>query len=326
MDILGKQTENKGSLSAAELEEILISSNYNTQGTLSDEESILDRTLTSKDEKYQIPVSEIYNGSLTSTNPDVATDYSDDVKRKLALNLQEEIPELRSPYVQYKGKPYKVLYNDDENGIEIIAMELEETYRYGYDDEYLPNEMDTFETKAKWSYNNLISNLNKKVKELYPSDNVINDARCVGSIPGNKNAKNDNAFSENIQGGLTEGYEYGEEAVDEATSSMIANQPNYTSDFNKMSNLGILRCEGEYLLASRYVRFDSRREFAYFSVRSVNYYSDEVDGKGFIDINDDGTGVQSIQSYIRPVLKLSYGVEIKGDGGDGSYSNPFVLE
>ena len=66
MDILAKQSENDGILLGDELVEILTSSNYNTQGTLSDEENILDRTLTSKDGKYEIPVIEIYNGPLNS--------------------------------------------------------------------------------------------------------------------------------------------------------------------------------------------------------------------------------------------------------------------
>lgn len=65
MDILDKQTENYGSITEDELIEVLTSSNYNTQGTLSDEESVLDRTLTSKDGKHTIRVSEIYNGDLS---------------------------------------------------------------------------------------------------------------------------------------------------------------------------------------------------------------------------------------------------------------------
>ena len=66
MDILGKQAENHGSLSEDELVEILTSSNYNTKGRLSDngEESVLQKTLTSNNGKYEILVSEIYNGSL----------------------------------------------------------------------------------------------------------------------------------------------------------------------------------------------------------------------------------------------------------------------
>lgn len=131
MDILGKQAQNHGSLSEQELIDILTSNDYNTKGTLSDnnEESVLQKTLTSNNGKYQIPVSEIYNGSLIGKSSDENTTYSDDVKTKLALNLQEEIPELRSPYVQYNGKLYKVLYNDDVNGIELIAMTCEGTYQ-----------------------------------------------------------------------------------------------------------------------------------------------------------------------------------------------------
>lgn len=77
VDILGKQIENQGSLSESELEEILTSADYSTQGTLSDsgEESILDKTLTSKDGKYQILVREIYNGDLKAEVEEVIITY-----------------------------------------------------------------------------------------------------------------------------------------------------------------------------------------------------------------------------------------------------------
>ena len=76
LDILAKITEKKGeNLTPSELEEILTSNNYNTKGTLSNEESILDRTLTSSNGKYQIPVLEIYKGTLTSANAQSAIDY-----------------------------------------------------------------------------------------------------------------------------------------------------------------------------------------------------------------------------------------------------------
>ena len=73
LDILAKITEKKGeNITEDELVEILTSSNYNTQGRLSSEESVLNRTLTSKDGKYVIPVSEIYNGTLS---PEIDTGY-----------------------------------------------------------------------------------------------------------------------------------------------------------------------------------------------------------------------------------------------------------
>ncbi len=102
LDILAKISEKKGeNITAEELEELLTSANYNTQGTLSNEESILDRTLTSKDEKYQIPVSEIYNGNLsTESNDKTITFYIDNrpYEAKEGMNfaqwLEEYSPEI----------------------------------------------------------------------------------------------------------------------------------------------------------------------------------------------------------------------------------------
>ena len=63
VDILAKQTEKRGeTLTDNELESILTPK----YGTLSDEENILDRTLTTED-GYQIPVSDIYNGELSES-------------------------------------------------------------------------------------------------------------------------------------------------------------------------------------------------------------------------------------------------------------------
>ena len=61
--ILEKQTENLGTLTERELTEIL-EPHY---GTLSNdgEETVLTKTLTTTDGKYQIPVKEIYQGLLT---------------------------------------------------------------------------------------------------------------------------------------------------------------------------------------------------------------------------------------------------------------------
>lgn len=94
---------------------------------------------------------------------------------------------------------------------------MKEHIKCGYYDESLPEETPSDE-RFKLSYNNIIENLNKKVKQLYPNDNVVRDARCVGSVPNNKNQKNSSTFVENIQG-LTEGYEYGEEAFNESTNT-----------------------------------------------------------------------------------------------------------
>ena len=67
LEILNIQVENaEEKLTEEKLTEILTSEKYGIQGTLSDngESSILDKTLTTKDGKYQIQVKEIYNGEI----------------------------------------------------------------------------------------------------------------------------------------------------------------------------------------------------------------------------------------------------------------------
>lgn len=61
VDILAKQTEKSGENPTADELEQILTPKY---GTLSDEENILDRTLTTAD-GYQIPVKDIWNGTLT---------------------------------------------------------------------------------------------------------------------------------------------------------------------------------------------------------------------------------------------------------------------
>ena len=67
LEILNVQAENREEeLTEEKLTKILTSEEYGIQGTLSDngESSILDKTLTTKDGKYQIQVKEIYNGKI----------------------------------------------------------------------------------------------------------------------------------------------------------------------------------------------------------------------------------------------------------------------
>lgn len=70
LDIATKLIDNKGSIQESDLVEILTSDKYKTEGTLSDngETSVLDKTLTTKDGKYEIPVKEIYDGNVVSTS------------------------------------------------------------------------------------------------------------------------------------------------------------------------------------------------------------------------------------------------------------------
>ena len=63
-DILGKQTENEGNISDDSLKEIL-----EKYGTLSEEEKLTDKTLTTTKGSYEIKVSDIFNGTTVNDEP-----------------------------------------------------------------------------------------------------------------------------------------------------------------------------------------------------------------------------------------------------------------
>lgn len=110
MDILGKQTENHGSLSEDELVEILTSPNYNTHGTLSNEKSILDRILTSNDGKYEIKVSEIYKGILDKKKKEPGLYDSDTDELKISWNKL-----LEDGILEDNGGTLKMTENSKDN-------------------------------------------------------------------------------------------------------------------------------------------------------------------------------------------------------------------
>ena len=164
MDILAKISEKKGeNITEDELEEILTSSNYNTQGTLSNEENILDKTLTSKNGKYIIPVSEIYNGKLARGK----------IKNSVAdLREGDEVV-----YTDGNGNtiPCIVLYDSTGSyGIQIISKDtVGSDITLGHDSDF---------NEVKLSYNTEKATLNNAAI-AYLNTNLATNARCVGSSP-----------------------------------------------------------------------------------------------------------------------------------------------
>ena len=68
MEILGKQAENNGNISDDSLKEIL-----EKYGTLSEEEKLTDKTLTTTKGNYEIKVSDIFNGTTVKDDIDRPT-------------------------------------------------------------------------------------------------------------------------------------------------------------------------------------------------------------------------------------------------------------
>ena len=74
MDIFGKQVENQGKITDENLKEIL-----EKYGTLSGEEKIIEKTLTTKEGKYEIKVAEIYNGETIKDMPSRPYDLAETI-------------------------------------------------------------------------------------------------------------------------------------------------------------------------------------------------------------------------------------------------------
>lgn len=94
-------------------------------------------------------------------------------------------------YVNYLDKNgnkilCKVLYNNENYGVQIVALNPVDTVTLGYDDLNIPTSMaskSNFE-KAKYSYNNAVKTLNDKAEEYRNSKYTIEGkARCIGSLP-----------------------------------------------------------------------------------------------------------------------------------------------
>ena len=205
-----------------------------------------------------------------------------------------------------------VLYNDDTYGLQVISVNSVEDVTLGYGDPTVTG-ANNF-TKGMNSYNNAITTLNNKALEYIDSNNsnyglikdIVEDARCVGSVPNDKNA----------QAGYFTKYSY------VSSKYQIRDQDtNYQTDYNKMKALGITGSNKYYWVASRYVgssssgsRFDmhcmdSYGNFGYYNMCNV--------------LSSGSTSVGSGANGLRPVFILNS--DIKITGGNGTSSSPYTL-
>ena len=189
-----------------------------------------------------------------------------------------------------------VLYDSSsEYGVQIIAADTVDTVILG----------DSNFNTAMNSYNNAITTLNAKAEEEYLNTTYASDARCVGSVPNNKNTEAGNFTSE---------YSY----MSSYTSFKDADT-NYETDYNQMGTLNIRRANSDYWLASRSV--DSDTLSSYFNVRYVNTYG-IVKGLDFCYVGSSGNIRANERSKgFRPVFTLKSGIKVtEGDGEATPYT------
>ena len=100
--------------------------------------------------------------------------------------------------------------------------------------------------KIRNSYNNAITTLNAKA-EKYLNTTYASDARCVGSVPNNKNAEATDYFTSS------------ESYMTNYNGKLKNSDTNYETDYNQMIALGIANVNSNsiYWLASRCVDFKS---------------------------------------------------------------------
>ena len=234
MDILGVQAQNHGTLSEDELEEILASSNYNTQGTLSNEDDILEKTLTSKNGKYIIPVSEIYNGKLAGGKI-----------KNLVADLREGDEVV---YTDGNGNtiPCIVLYDSTGSyGIQIISKDtVGSNIALGHENDF---------SEAQASYNTAVATLNNAAR-AYLNTNLATNARCVGSSPSETPI-----ISEDNTGTYTYDYSFSIPPADSINQFKPGDISCDSTDFAQMKkeNINCNNISKNYWLARRYTQVDS---------------------------------------------------------------------
>lgn len=288
IDILEIQTAENTVLTKIQLKDIL--SKYFEPMP---EEVSLDDVLITKEEyggKYEILVSDIYNGELARTAEEV-----------LLVNENGNTAQEKSPFVKYNGLDCRVLYSDETHGIQIVAVNNVEDVTLG--------EKGNFE-KSRQDYNNAIDILNNKAKEHIGTKAI--DARCLGGIPELKDGKfqGDTSGTEYV-----EGYEF----------KKVANYIGY--DLGQIRRLEF-KITGTPWLASRGrkgIVINTGGQGQGFAVKYLENNADHTDS--ICEVYFDG--ISETKGYSRthgliPIFLILPDTTITS--GDGSENNPYIIE
>ncbi len=207
---------------------------------------------------------------------------------------------------------FRVLYNDDTNGLQIISDRNIEDVTLGTDGD---NDLVAWQATMN-DYNNAITILNEKAEYYATSSPYALDGRCVGSVPtigtdGKFNAKNtevEGTYSIPDSWTLPSGWSSRDTGCQKWTDT------NYSTDRQAMEAADIWITGEYYWLASRNVGTYSSNCF--FSVHVVLadgiLYAD-----GFSIVNPDGSMYADLRERgFRPCVSLK--PDVKVIAGDGS--------
>ena len=226
-------------------------------------------TQTSSDASYEYTYTGL-TGGITYYLRVVVTDMAGNTRTSTAVTQATNYPIVENKlkagdYVYYYDKNgtrrlCAVLYDNSSGyGVQIITMSAVENVELGNGagngEESNFNQTD-FNT-AMNSYNNVIETLNKRA-EVYLNSTYASDARCVGSVPNNKNSQS--------------GYYTFTEFTSKYNGKFLDADLNYETDWNQMVSLGISYIGENYYLASRLVESQDFKEYVNFAIRITNGY------------------------------------------------------
>ena len=219
---------------------------------------------------------------------------------------------------------WRVLYNDEEHGLQIISDDIVGDLTLGHADSdgdvYVRNEED--ERKAKIAYNNLVSTLNT-FSRYYINDKYAEKARCVGSNPI---TPDDNETRTEIL--VKSDYPLGSGNYDSGCILFNDFEKTARYDYSLLPKLGLDNFHGNsYWFAARigYCDATSARFGAYWGGNEYSLQHDSFWAMGDAIYNDS---IVSSSPYehthgVRPVITLKSSV--RTSSGNGSLELPFVL-
>ena len=201
---------------------------------------------------------------------------------------------------------FRVLYNDEANGLQIISDKNVEQVTLG---------------GSNWvtgrdSYNSAIATLNQKAERYATSSPYALDGRCVGSVPTvgadgtftAKNTEETGTYSLPDELTLPSGWESRDTGCKNTDT-------NYETDQTAMDAAGLWTTGEYYWLAS--CNMYSNSSDCYFRVRRVST-SGGLSSLVLCIVDSDGITNGYSQEYgLRPCISLRTDVKVVG-GGDGS--------
>ena len=238
--------------------------------------------------------------------------------KTISVNKIVELQKSEGKRATYNGKEYIILYQYDDNTVEMVSKSTMGSLKLGYDDIEAKGN-DKFE-KAVYSYNNAIKRINDYCKSLYADDKNV-EVRSVGSDPKNPYNENSTLYTDNF---LKEHiFIYDGRDVNANQIIKSSSDKNNTSDIERMTIANCLNSSDrkDYFLSSRlsYSTFDYLEETDidsdYHFDSYIKYYSNDeyigtrqilscqYDDSGSYIIND--AYVNTIEMAVRPVIKIS---------------------